>query len=81
MRGLITGIVLGAMFMVPFALVAGTFKPGQEVILCLHEGGLSIVKAEAECSGETRQGSLVDVSSEHVDVQVGEDVVRVPLAQ
>lgn len=67
--------------MIPFALVAGTYKQGQEAIVCLHEGGRSIVKAEEECPGESRQGSLVDASNEYADVQVGEEVVRVPLAQ
>ncbi|PTN34461.1 hypothetical protein C6366_12695 [Desulfonatronum sp. SC1] len=81
MRGFMTGIVLGFVFMVPFALVAGTFEKGQDMIVCIHEGSMNIVITEEECPGETRSGTLVDVSSEHVDVQVGEEVFRVPLTQ
>lgn len=81
MRGLLTGIVLGIAFLIPFGLVAGTFQQGQEVIVCLHEEGMRLVMTEDECLGEARQGTVVDVTSEYADVQVGEEVVRVPLAQ
>ncbi len=81
MRGFLTGIVLGFVFMVPFALVAGTFEKGQDMIVCIHDGSMNIVLTEAECPGETRAGTLVEVSGEHVDVQVGEEMFRVPLTQ
>ncbi|TVQ99024.1 MAG: hypothetical protein EA399_08025 [Desulfovibrionales bacterium] len=81
MRGFITGVVLGLVIMIPFAIVAATFENGQDVVVCIHEGEMSIVKTTEECQGDAHQGTIKEVSDLHVDVQVGEQVVRVPVMQ
>ena len=39
--------------MIPFALVAETFEIGQDMIVCIHEGSITIVTTEEECPGKT----------------------------
>lgn len=79
MKGFISGIVLGLMFMIPFALIAGPFETDQDVILCVHEGSMNIVATTDECPGQSHQGKIIDTTHDHVDVQVDEDVFRIPM--
>lgn len=81
MKGFITGIVLGLMFMIPFALIAGTFEKDQGVIVCFHEGTMNIVATADECPGQSHQGKILEATPEHVDVQVDEEVFRIFMIQ
>jgi len=81
MKGFISGIVLGLLFMIPFALIASTFEKDQEVIVCVHEGSMHIVATIDACPGQSHQGKIIDATRDHVDVRVAEEVFRISMTQ